>query len=717
MAPCILVTRPVEDAAALTQLLRARGYEVIHEPMLFIRFLNRTIDISDIQAVLITSANGARALASATKARSVPVFTVGDSSSRVCHEHGFKHVTTASGTVANLVHLIKSRLRPENGALLHAAGNVTAGDLGGQLHQAGFIVRKTRLYEAHPARTLENAQLIASGTIDAALFYSPRTAAIFTTLVSRTGISYGLSASRAYCLSEAVKSHLSELQWKIIRVSVAPNQESLLAAFDNDKDTLFEKSSVLTTHRKEEDMTKSQSLDESQGNIIRVWNVQNPQSLRSSEENDQSEEKRQKEVEKKEVAVSVETVTQHIKNTTKGQKRKANLAVIIIGTFLLFATSVWVGWMTLPWWNTFIPNAYRSYLPFSRFATPDIKADAREIDESQRIMTFQRAITSLRHDLDQLAQKLDEQQSSYKILEQQLFLLKQQVAVSRQVESTDNESERLTTPEVILQRLAALEAAVTEWTETETKRLETLTHQTTTFESELRNIGVKLSILESEKPLKTTNNFPSYREIYDRLTALEERTAAFRHAERQNFVPTWLLALLQLREAVYSGLPFKEELHAARTLAQDVTIIDQAVTGFIAYAVTGLPTRSAMTTRFEKLHREIARAALSSSSEGDSWLAHVLQRLQGSITIRRIETTNYMENSEDTLTIMSKASTALHAGDFLGTIRIMESLRGKPAEVAASWMTFARARATADEALSHLTAHALGQIAASHVKE
>lgn len=236
MGLCALVTRPGEDAVALAELLRARGLDVAFEPLLDIAMLPAVVDVAGVQAILVTSANGARALAASTPERSLPVFTVGDASARAARALGFASVTSADGDVTALAGLVAATLTPDGGALLHAAGSVVAGDLGGDLARFGFEVRKLRLYDAHVATALSPATvaLLKAGGVHLALFYSPRTAATFVDLVRRAGLENRMVTVRAYCLGEAVRGKLLALPWRAIRVAGRPDQDTLLALLDGD---------------------------------------------------------------------------------------------------------------------------------------------------------------------------------------------------------------------------------------------------------------------------------------------------------------------------------------------------------------------------------------------------------------------------------------------------------------------------------------------------
>lgn len=235
--PRALITRPQEDAEGAAQELRARGYSVIVEPLLaIVPVAGKTLDLSGVQAVLATSANGVRALAAATADRRLPVLAVGDASARCARDAGFAAVESAGGDADGLVALVRRRLDPGGGALIHAAGTAVAGDITGALTAAGYTVRREILYEARTAEALSAtlADLLSARAIDIALFFSPRTAATFVTLAQRAGVASACHAVAAYCLSAAVAGKLGGLDWRSIRVATRPDQPSLLAAIDQD---------------------------------------------------------------------------------------------------------------------------------------------------------------------------------------------------------------------------------------------------------------------------------------------------------------------------------------------------------------------------------------------------------------------------------------------------------------------------------------------------
>ncbi len=235
----ILITRGRDDAAPLAAELEARGHAALIEPMLEILpaagSKQKLIgDLTSVQALLFTSANGVRAFARLTPARGYRGFAVGDATAAAAREAGFARVESAAGDVEALAQLVVQRLRPEDGVLLHAAASQLAGDLQGRLEAAGFALRRAVLYEAQAASSIseEIRGELDAGRIDAVLFFSPRTAKTFVTLVREGGLAQALARCAALCLSEAVAEEVRSCAWAGVHLAPEPNQDSLLQVLD-----------------------------------------------------------------------------------------------------------------------------------------------------------------------------------------------------------------------------------------------------------------------------------------------------------------------------------------------------------------------------------------------------------------------------------------------------------------------------------------------------
>ena len=230
-----LVTRPRTEAAALAEALDRRGIEAIVDPLLDIHYRDvPPPDLAGVQAVLCTSANGVRALARLSGEREIALFAVGDATAARARAEGFNQVESAGGNVEELSRLVIERSRPEGGRLLHVAGSDVAGDLAGLLREAGFAIERIVLYEARPAAAFSAPAVTAlrNGVVDFALFFSPRTAAVFARLAEQAEVSAALRSVIAVSISAAADRALGELAFARRIIAETPDQDSLLAALD-----------------------------------------------------------------------------------------------------------------------------------------------------------------------------------------------------------------------------------------------------------------------------------------------------------------------------------------------------------------------------------------------------------------------------------------------------------------------------------------------------
>lgn len=230
-----LITRPRENAGAIARALSERDIEPIQEPLLEIRATDHgPIDLDGVQAVLLTSAFGAREFATSTERRDLPIFAVGDATADAARSAGFDKVESARGDAEALAMLVMEKLKPADGALLHAGGRTIAGDLAGQLGEAGYEVRRVELYSALPAPALsiETIEALKSGGLDLVLFFSPRTAGTFVRLVQEAGVADKCAQVTALCLSAQVAEAARAVGWRRVEIADRPEQPAMIALVD-----------------------------------------------------------------------------------------------------------------------------------------------------------------------------------------------------------------------------------------------------------------------------------------------------------------------------------------------------------------------------------------------------------------------------------------------------------------------------------------------------
>lgn len=187
-------------------------------------------DLAGIQAILATSANGIRALIHRSEDRrglfEIPVFAVGPQTTEEARQAGFTDVRNADGDARALAAAVPGWTAPGKGALLHVCGQEAPGTLAQLLADQGFAVRRAVLYRVDAVAALPPAILgaLQAGSVDAALFFSPRSARVFCDLAS--GFSAPLTA---FCISPATAAALAPGAFAKVMVAAKPNQGALLA--------------------------------------------------------------------------------------------------------------------------------------------------------------------------------------------------------------------------------------------------------------------------------------------------------------------------------------------------------------------------------------------------------------------------------------------------------------------------------------------------------
>jgi uroporphyrinogen-III synthase len=234
----VLITRPEREAVALATALSQRGHVPVIAPLFRLDILHPPGDFAQslaaCQAVLLTSANGARALAEASEQRGRPILAVGDTTATTAEGLGFNAVTSAAGDGAALAALVRQQLDPKAGPLLHVSGADVASDLGEMLRPDGFEVRRFALYDAREESTLPDSARAAlqARALDAATFFSPRSASQFAKLLKEAGLTDSVREVTAIAISPAALAPLGDLPFKATAVAARPTRQAVLDEID-----------------------------------------------------------------------------------------------------------------------------------------------------------------------------------------------------------------------------------------------------------------------------------------------------------------------------------------------------------------------------------------------------------------------------------------------------------------------------------------------------
>jgi uroporphyrinogen-III synthase len=223
----VLVTRPLEDGEEIAARLAEMGHTALLAPLLTPQFeAGPEPDFTDVQAILATSANGIRALVRRTARRDIAIFAVGPQTSQEAAAAGFTDIRNADGDARALAEAASRWTDPDKGVLLHVCGAEAPGTLADMLTLRDFSVRRAVLYRVAATHELapEAREALAAGEVDAALFFSPRSAQVFCQLAD------GLPTEKliAVCISPVTAQALTRV-FQAVRIADKPNQQALLA--------------------------------------------------------------------------------------------------------------------------------------------------------------------------------------------------------------------------------------------------------------------------------------------------------------------------------------------------------------------------------------------------------------------------------------------------------------------------------------------------------
>jgi len=228
----MLVTRPEPDAQASLERLAALDIAAIANPLMTRQGLDANLPPPQgFAAMAISSTNALRALAERQALdpfRTLPLFAVGHRTAHEARLLGFTDVTSAEGTLESLVSTIAlARLA---GPIFYPAGKHLSGDLAHAMAPHGIMVVTAHVYEMVAETALPPAilDLLVSGGLDAVLFYSRRTAAIFCTLAAKLAVERRRQPAML-CLSENVAAPLLENHFNRVFLADHPSEEAMMA--------------------------------------------------------------------------------------------------------------------------------------------------------------------------------------------------------------------------------------------------------------------------------------------------------------------------------------------------------------------------------------------------------------------------------------------------------------------------------------------------------
>jgi uroporphyrinogen-III synthase len=227
----VLLTRALENSLTTAEILKARNISAAIAPMFTIMDNPAPVPPTDqYQALIATSQHAIKAWAKLSTDREIPVYCVGDHTAAMAAENGFANVHSADGSSVELFRLIQKNLPAQKAPLLRLSGYNGDDELVAKLQKAKFTVDAHLVYYLQPTLEFsdETAALIHDGKIDGVLFYSPKTAARFCTLLIKYDLTGYCRRLTAWCISDATARALGNMEFRLISIAAKPNENDLL---------------------------------------------------------------------------------------------------------------------------------------------------------------------------------------------------------------------------------------------------------------------------------------------------------------------------------------------------------------------------------------------------------------------------------------------------------------------------------------------------------
>jgi uroporphyrinogen-III synthase len=221
----VWITRAQPGADATAERVRRLGLAAIVEPLLQVRpIADAALDLTDVCALVFTSANAVAAFAAMSDVRSLRVFTVGDATAAAARAQRFAAVLSAQGDVSTLAAALAARRRELPGVILYPAAAEPSQDLAGALSAIGLEVRQTALYETVEVPPSE-ALTARLPEIEGVLLHSAKAARALAAFLKGTPAPH----LAAFCLSPPVARPLARAPLAIRVAAAAPNDTALLS--------------------------------------------------------------------------------------------------------------------------------------------------------------------------------------------------------------------------------------------------------------------------------------------------------------------------------------------------------------------------------------------------------------------------------------------------------------------------------------------------------
>ncbi len=645
----VLITRPEREATTLATALAQRGHVPVIAPLFRLEILHPpaefAADLSECQAILLSSANGARALAEASEQRGKPILAVGDTTASTAEGLGFVSVVSAAGDGQALAELARKRLDPKAGPLLHVSGVDIAQDFAAALAPDGFEVRRVALYEAREETTLPDSAraAIEARALDAAMFFSPRASDLFARLVREAGLSASLSNITAIAISPAALQPLSALSFKATVAAARPTRQSVLDEIDR--------------------LPVEAAVAAVEGPSIMSDTPSSPETA----------------------APPASPVAPPPVQVRRGLGLVGAFFTGLVASCLVLAGAL----ISLPYWPAEIRALWQgqgaaAVPPAPALDLQQVRQDAAAVANAS-VDAAKREISARLDDLDKRVRAASAAAAERPGSPAGSGPDPAIADLRRKIEALES---RPAAPEAATPAPAPAGPSPEQEKELATLRLELATMRNT-----VQTIDQTVAVQRDQTKLLA--------EAVDKARG----EASARNAGEQKAVSAARASALigiaaRLSAAVESGLPFATDLALLTPLAQGDAKLTESAAALQTYAQTGVASRPALVTEFPA----VAKAALADDLADDSFGERLLGKVRALVSLRRVG--NDVEG-DGTEAKLARAEAALEAGDLAKAVALVKTLPAPTARATAGWLSRAQAHLAAKQAADQISSQAV----------
>ncbi|MDP2331867.1 MAG: uroporphyrinogen-III synthase [Reyranella sp.] len=659
----VLITRPEREATALATALIERGHTPVIAPLFRLEILRPPPDfaaaLASCQTVLLTSANGARALAEANEQRGKPILAVGDTTASTAEGLGFAAVVSAAGDGEALAALVRRGLDPKKGALIHISGVDVALDLAQTLAPDGFEVHRFVLYDAREEGALpESARAaLAARALDAATFFSSRAATIFAKLAGEAGLADAVRDVTAVAISPAALEPLSALPFKATVAAARPTRQAVLDEIDRLAEAGVQGAQTMSD-------TPSPAPESS------PWASTPPASPPPSPP---------------QVAI---------------RRGLGVFGAFVTGVFaavLVLAGAV----ISLPFWPEEIRVLWRGEASAPAPAPPidlqAVRADATIVANA--------AVDAARRDLTARLDELDKRVGAATAAAAERPAATPDPAIAELRGKITALENRPAAPAASGPAPAAPQAAPAASGDTD-KDIAALRLEIATLRSALQTLDQAMSGQKDE----TARQREHGKALADAVDKARAEASAMGAGEKKALGAARASAVIgvaaRLSSALEAGAPYASELGLLAPLAEGDAKLGEIITSLQPHAAAGVASRVALSASFPA----VAKAALADDLADDSFGERLLGKIKGLVSLRRVGA-DVPGDAVDAK--LARAEAALEAGDVAKAVDLMKSLPPQTAKATSAWLARAEAHLAAKRAVDQLASYAVTLLGAA----